>query len=326
MSQLPIIDLARPSRDLAPAIATACRDHGLFYLTGHGLDPALIENLAEQSRAFFALDAAEKARVAQPAPDQIRGYIGLGKAALAATRGEIRTLDLKESFNMGPITPRAIPGGLDPAMVEAHLAPNLWPSHPPDFRRTWEAAYHRFETLADRVFGHLEMALQVEAGFFQKMIDRHVSVLGAIRYPDLPPDAAPQGQRAGAHRDFGGFSLLHLEDGRDGLQAQAHDGRWVPVPPRAGTLVLLLGDMMTRWTAGAWRAPLHRVVEDRPPGMTGASGPNRNGRLTLGYFQHPNLDALVTPLPTFRAGPVETPLLAGEHLYRQFNRQQDALS
>ena len=51
------------------------------------------------------LPTDEKARVAQPAPDRIGGYIGYGRAALAYSRGEATPPDIKESFNVGPLAP-----------------------------------------------------------------------------------------------------------------------------------------------------------------------------------------------------------------------------
>jgi len=46
------------------AIDAACRDHGFFYITGHGVDPALWAELNAAARTFFALDAPVKAEIA----------------------------------------------------------------------------------------------------------------------------------------------------------------------------------------------------------------------------------------------------------------------
>ncbi len=318
MSDIPLLDLAEAPSVLAPKAAAACRDHGLFQISGHGLDSSVLERLAVLSRAFFALDAAEKERVAQPAADCIRGCIGLGKAALEAADGMAGSaaVDHKESFNMGPIVPRRPPAGMAPALCEAHCAANLWPAAPPGFRTAWEDAYRRFEALSEAVFALLARAMGLSEQQFDVWVDRHVSVLGAIRYPALSGDAAP---RAGAHRDFGAFTLLWLEPERPGLEVMGKDGRWSSVAAREGCLLVLLADMMALGTNGQWRAPTRRVAGD-PGGSWGTAG-----RLTLGYFQHPNLDAEVSPLAPFQAGgEAVRPLLAGEHLYRQFARQQAA--
>ena len=49
MTQLPIIDLRAPERDLAQQITDACRAHGLFYVVGHAVDEALALRLEELS-------------------------------------------------------------------------------------------------------------------------------------------------------------------------------------------------------------------------------------------------------------------------------------
>ena len=51
---------------VAAAIDSACREHGFFTITGHGVDRALLDRLDEQARAFFALDEDEKAEIAMP--------------------------------------------------------------------------------------------------------------------------------------------------------------------------------------------------------------------------------------------------------------------
>ena len=63
---LPVIDIAplvarAPERaEVAARIGEACRAHGFFYVTGHGVDRALTQRLEALSRAFFALPEATK--------------------------------------------------------------------------------------------------------------------------------------------------------------------------------------------------------------------------------------------------------------------------
>ena len=65
-AELPVIDVA-PLTDGGPGpagaavaerIQAACRDRGFFYLTGHGVPPDLLGQLADASAEFFALPAA----------------------------------------------------------------------------------------------------------------------------------------------------------------------------------------------------------------------------------------------------------------------------
>ena len=67
---VPVIDVSpvrlRPGADrgkVAKAIDSACRSCGFFYVTGHGVDPALEKKLEDLSRKFFAKDDAWKKKI-----------------------------------------------------------------------------------------------------------------------------------------------------------------------------------------------------------------------------------------------------------------------
>jgi isopenicillin N synthase-like dioxygenase len=64
MTQLPIVNLRAPEREIAQQIADAYRAHGFFYIFGHDVDEALALRLEELSHQFFALPEAILARYA----------------------------------------------------------------------------------------------------------------------------------------------------------------------------------------------------------------------------------------------------------------------
>jgi isopenicillin N synthase-like dioxygenase len=71
---IPVIDLSSPS-----PIGEACRRHGFFYLTGHGVSEDLQERLEAQSREFFAQDVATKLEIRMElAGAAWRGYFPVG--------------------------------------------------------------------------------------------------------------------------------------------------------------------------------------------------------------------------------------------------------
>ncbi len=70
---LPVVDVSpllapRPAPSLltgaARQIEAACREHGFFYVTGHGVPPERQERLAAACTAFFALPPRDKAEIA----------------------------------------------------------------------------------------------------------------------------------------------------------------------------------------------------------------------------------------------------------------------
>ncbi len=79
MTQLPIIDLRAPEREIAQQIAHACKAHGFFYVVGHEVDEALALRMEELSHQFFALPEATKARYAMTLGGPAwRGWFPLG--------------------------------------------------------------------------------------------------------------------------------------------------------------------------------------------------------------------------------------------------------
>lgn len=303
---------------LARKIDEICRDVGFFCLTGHGVDAARFEEIYAVSKAFFRLGLAEKRRVGQPAPDIVRGYLGLGAAALGYTTGAETPPDWKESFSAGPVD-------IDPSdayyrgpLVRGHFVENRWPERPEGFGPIWTHYYRRMSVLAADLMRLFACALNLPDGFFADKIDRPIAILGAMYYPDQdrPPE---EGQlRAGAHTDFGTLTILRPDDAPGGLQVWAKSGEWLPVQPPGGAFVVNIGDLMARWTNDRWVSTLHRVVNP-PPGSTGESE-----RLSIGFFHKANYDTLVDCLPSCRSPqnpPKYEPILAGEHFYRQFSSQ-----
>ena len=105
MTELPLIDvgpLLDPTSDLddrrrvGADLDRACRTSGFLLVTGHGVDPALRDDLERLSREFFALPDEAKARIAMPlAGAAWRGWFPVGGEL---TAGEP---DLKEGVYFG---------------------------------------------------------------------------------------------------------------------------------------------------------------------------------------------------------------------------------
>src|SRR3981189_1870445 len=104
MSAIPVIDVAplvtgSPAQAAAAAktLGTACRDVGFFYVTGHGIPPALVARVFEMSAAFFAGPASLREAASFNGPGDNRGYIRLGGEKLQPDKPS----NVKEAFNIG---------------------------------------------------------------------------------------------------------------------------------------------------------------------------------------------------------------------------------
>jgi isopenicillin N synthase-like dioxygenase len=311
---IPVIDLARftngdaaERKSVARETDRICREIGFLGVVGHGVPDGVIGDLYARSKAFFHQPAQAKLGVRQPAPEIVRGYIGFGKGALGATRGEKTPPDMKESYTIGPERT----DGETPAA-------NIWPAGDPSFRSAWLAYYAQMERLGLQMMRLFAEALDLETDHFDAAFGHHPSILSAIYYPDQvePPK---QGQlRAGAHTDFGTMTILRPDNAPGGLQVMSKAGDWLAARVPAGGFVVNIGDMMARWTNDRWVSTLHRVVNPPRDLVSGTE------RLSIGFFHQPNDDFVVECLPGCRDAEgraLYPPVAAGDYMTARFNSQ-----
>jgi isopenicillin N synthase-like dioxygenase len=64
---------------MAAALSAACRTHGFFFVSGHGVATELIGRIEAQSMEFFSLSEEEKMRIAMEKGGRAwRGYFPVG--------------------------------------------------------------------------------------------------------------------------------------------------------------------------------------------------------------------------------------------------------
>jgi isopenicillin N synthase-like dioxygenase len=321
MTAIPVIDLApyfggtKAERcAVAEQVDRACREIGFFLITGHGVAAETIEQTYAMASAFFDLPVEEKLEIRQPAPDISRGYTPFKGETLAASLGAAAPADLKEMIDIGPVD---VPGGEYYVRPEAghHFHPNPWPANPPGFRPAMETYYRRANRLADDLMRLFAQALDLPEDFFLDKLDKNMSALRIIRYPEQHEAPLPGQLRSGAHTDYGTLTILMSDRAAGGLQAQHRDGYWVDIVPDPGTYVVNIGDVMQIWTNDRWVSTLHRVVN--PPAELAASA----RRHSVPFFHQPNYDALIETLPSCH-GPGNParyqPFTYGEHWMRKW--------
>ncbi|MEB0228535.1 isopenicillin N synthase family dioxygenase [Pseudomonas sp. 10S4] len=259
----------------------AARDVGFFYLTGHGIDSALLSQVQAHARQFFALPDSEKAAVGMINSPHFRGY---NRAASEITRGKP---DLREQFDLG--AEREVLPQAENSPYWARLqGPNQWPAALPALKPLlldWQQAMTRMSLRLLRAFAQ---ALALPQDAFDRLYgDKPNEHIKLMRYPGQAADASHQG--VGAHKDSGFLSFL-LQDQQAGLQVEIEEGRWIDARPRDNTLVVNIGELLELATNGYLRATVHRVVSP-------AKG---NERLSIAFFLGAQLDAVVPlyPLPT----------------------------
>jgi isopenicillin N synthase-like dioxygenase len=268
---------AVPPAALAAAgqIQAACREHGFFYVTGHGVPAALLAELAAASAEFFALPEPDKQEISMARGGRAwRGYFPVG--------GELTSgqPDLKEGLYFGTELP-----GDDPR-VRAGLplhGPNLFPRQVPRLRGAVLAYLTALTGAGQSVLAGIALSLGLDAGYFGRGYTADPTVLLRIfSYPPSPPGFAGWG--VGEHTDYGLLTLL-AQDDSGGLQVAGPSG-WIDAPPLSGTFVCNIGDMLDRLTGGWYRSTAHRVRN--------AGG---RARLSFPFFLDPGFADEVPPLP-----------------------------
>ncbi len=288
---VPVIDLssaraggAAARRRAAAAIDTACREIGFFAIDGHGVPERVVNDLRRVAHEFFALPAAAKLATRHPVAGTNRGYHPAGGEALSTANDAPAPPDLKEFFHVGPVDV-----GADAYYTSAegrqHFTPNVWPAVPAGFQRAASVYYRAMSELARSLMRLAALALDVDETFFDDKIDRSIGTMRLNYYPAQTGLPAPGQLRAGAHTDYGGFTILSGEDVPGGLQIRARDGRWVDVATLPTRFVVNIGDLLMRWTNDRWLSNLHRVVN--PPAGDGPP------RLSVAFFHHPNYDVTI---------------------------------
>jgi isopenicillin N synthase-like dioxygenase len=280
-SSLPIIDvaaLAGGSGDrlaVAKALDSACRESGFFYVTGHGVDPALIGRLEQLSREFFALDLDTKMAIRMERGGRAwRGYFPVG--------GELTSgkPDWKEGIYFGTELPADHPlvrGG-----TPLH-GPNLLPDRPAGFPEAVLEYMAALTRLGHALMAGLALGLGLEESYFADRYTGHPLTLFRIfNYPVPPADVTPV-MGVGEHTDYGVLTIL-AQDDVGGLQVRSRS-RWVEAPPIPGSFVCNIGDMLDRMTGGLYRSTPHRV-QNR----------GQRDRLSLPFFFDPNFHAEVRPI------------------------------
>ena len=282
MNSLPLVDVSalldpdassESCDGVGREIDAACRDTGFLLVTGHGVDPALRDDLERLSREFFALPDATKAQIAMA-----RG--GLAWRGWFPVGGELTSgrPDRKEGVYFGtelsPTDPRVTAG------TPLH-GPNLFPAEPSGLRPTVLRWIEEVAALGQSLLGGIALGLGLDRDWFAQHLTADPTVLFRVfHYP--PGDTESWG--VGEHTDYGLITLL-AQDHHGGLQVRSR-GAWLDVPADPYVFVVNIGDMLERMTRGGYRSNPHRV-----------RNLSRAERLSFPLFLDPSWDATVTPLP-----------------------------
>jgi isopenicillin N synthase-like dioxygenase len=281
LESLPIVniaDLDLPDRrkDVLQQLRQTMHDHGFLYLEGHGIAQALIDDVLAASRQFFDLDIDQKRSIEMVKSPHFRGYT---LAGAEHTRG---LPDWREQLDIGTELPAQQLTPTSPAWARLQ-GPNQWPAVLPTLKPLLLDYLDQVTRLGISLTGALAESIGQSPEIFKPIYTPLPNqLLKIIRYPGQ--DAITGDQGVGAHKDSGFVTIL-LQGQRDGLEIEKPQG-WIAAPPRRGSFIINIGELLEIATNGYFRAAVHRVVS--PPAGT--------DRLSVAFFFGARLDSTVPQL------------------------------
>ncbi|MEM9222731.1 MAG: 2OG-Fe(II) oxygenase family protein [Pseudomonadota bacterium] len=301
---IPVIDITplrdgRDAQKVADALHTASEGLGFIYVSGHGIAQDAIDGARSCAYEFFRAPETQKATVA--VSKSHRGWLASGGAKMSDDAAP----DLKESFIWG------IQGDAG-ALPDRHplRGENRWPTFVPALEGAAMAYFWQAHEVAHHLMRGFAVGLGLAQDRFLRTADKPLSRASFVYYPPQPADSAGPRFGVGAHTDFGVLTVL-CQDDVGGLEVQTVSGDWIAAPPIPGTLIVNVGDLLSRWTDGAYVSTPHRVI-------------NRSGRerMSLVLAYDPNPETVIDPRDIFgphhRAG--AEPTTCGDYLIDRFGR------
>ena len=246
------------------------KQFGFCYLKNHGVDADLILDYMQVSRTFFELPVEMKKKYS------IKSDYSFGWSKLEGERlNEDRPLvgDLHEAFNY------------------MAFSDEKWP--PVD----------RFETLTKEVFkvgtdltyrflDVLSLGLDLPEDFMRnahKLIGQkgNSCEFRTTNYPALGTDwnIKPGQVRLGEHIDFSTVSFIFQDN--VGLEVLSPEGKYVEAPPIPGTILVVIGSLLQRWTSDNLIGTTHRILIPEDDVR------RKSARQSIVYFVEPDDDCVI---------------------------------
>ena len=294
---IPVIDFGPAFRSepgglpaVARQVGHASETVGFFYLAGHGVPQAVIDDAFQASREFHAIGLTEK--LALKINENNIGYLPVNQSMQrASTVHKATRPNYNESFFISHDRSAAHPDVVAGMPLRGR---NQWPEGHERMRATMLRYLKTLEGVGERMLPVLARALDMPASHFAPFFanEAHINVR-FLHYPPQDTDDEEQfGQ--GPHTDNSFITMLARED-VPGLAVRLPSGEWLAPPVISGTLLVNLGNIMKRWSNDRFLSTPHGVLND-----SGAD------RYSIAFFYSPNVASVIECLPSC-TGPGDPP-------------------
>lgn len=281
----------------ANAFGESFKETGFAIISDHTIPQDIIDAADEASKEYFALPEDVKRGYADPDDGFQRGHSPMGTEN---AKGK-KEADLKEFWHTG----RELPAD-SPYRSTMKDTPSV--SEVEGFDESTRGLYEALDSFGADLLRAVALYLGLEENWFDDKVNVGNSILRLLHYPpqvNPPPEGT---ERAGAHEDINLITLL-LGAEEAGLQAKHRSGKWLDVNAPKGAVVVNVGDMLQRMTAGILPSTTHRVLNPAPER-------SKFPRYSKPFFLHLNNDAVISPLQSCldMGGTAERDITAGDYL------------
>jgi len=165
----------------------------------------------------------------------------------------------------------------------------LWSrtSHIPNFKQTLVEFWQLRLQLARKMIRIFALALDLPEDYFDSITTHPGADAVFIHYPGTPADKQDNVDVGiGTHTDIQCVTFL-WQDMSGGLQVLSAEGEWLDAAPIEGTLVVNIGDLLSRLSNNRFKSTVHRVYNRQTA-----------SRYSMPFFLGFNPEAICSVVPT----------------------------
>ncbi|KAJ0419631.1 hypothetical protein BJY00DRAFT_324204 [Aspergillus carlsbadensis] len=315
-ANIPVIDFKALSagapqerKDALDQLDQAFQTYGFIYLSNHGIGQEMVDEAMSWIKRFFSLPKEVKETIAHPqnASDH-RGWAAVGAGIVSQgiwDPSEIEHMRETEPPEQKEILEMGNPHSSDDPHANPFpnrlLSEEVFPGFRAFLEKWWDACVEQ-ELAVLRCLCEILRIPDRDILGKQQSPRRNRSHMSWLHYLSMPVSPLKKGiaNRLNTHTDFGQLTLL-FQDMVGGLEIHDDElGIYRPVLPKAGTMIIHIGDILERQSNGRWKSALHRVTAPTALkyGDEGVAGEDTVvDRYTLAFYAHPDYEMVVEPLP-----------------------------
>lgn len=262
-------------------LVSAAEKDGFFCIVDHGISREQIDQMFDNSAAFFNLEDSTKATV------PFSAVHNAGWEKNAQIRPSTGAADQKESYQMQ----------FSENMEGRWIAEDMLP----EFKDKSLAFMHSVQAVSEKLMVCFARGLGFEDDFFIKCHDvsknDSQTVARLLHYFATPENTNGEVfHRAGAHTDWDFLTLLFQKAGQSGLEicpgrevstSFGYGDTWTKVDPdtESNAIICNIGDLLMSWSDDRFKSTFHRVKAPSEP------GDYYGERYSIAFFNQPRKSA-----------------------------------